>query len=243
MIADILRERIVSGGLKDGDLLPKQEDLLDEFQVSKPSLREAIRILETEGLVTVRRGNLGGALVHSPKPHTAAYMLGLVLESRHVPVRDLADSLRYIEPICAGLCAERDDRARSVVPILQDTISQSSNVLDDGVQFTRLSRRFHEQLVTLCGNTTMIILVGALESLWSYQEEQWAVQAEAQGLYPDRRLRREVLNTHGRILKAIERGDVSWTTTLARRHLAGSQRYALQSGEQRTVQAVRNVQG
>ena len=84
MVADGLRERILSGELGDGDMLPKQDDLLAEFRVSPPSIREALRILETEGLITVQRGNVGGAIVHRPKPATAAYMLGLVMQSRSV---------------------------------------------------------------------------------------------------------------------------------------------------------------
>src|SRR5215471_11999461 len=82
LIAEELRRRITSGVMRDGDLLPKLEELLEEFNVSKPSLREALRILETEGLITVRRGNMGGAFVHAPGSRDAGYMIGLVLESR-----------------------------------------------------------------------------------------------------------------------------------------------------------------
>src|SRR5258707_5212277 len=66
LVADELRGQITSGALRDEDMLPKFDELLQEFQVSKPSLREALRILETEGLITVRRGNVGGAIVHAP---------------------------------------------------------------------------------------------------------------------------------------------------------------------------------
>ena len=62
MVAAGLRDKILSGELDDGDLLPRQEDLLAEFGVSPPSIREALRILETEGLITVKRGNVGGGL-------------------------------------------------------------------------------------------------------------------------------------------------------------------------------------
>src|SRR5258707_617511 len=79
LVADALRDRITGGDLRDGDLLPKQEELLAEFRVSKPSLREALRILETEGLITVRRGNVGGAVVHLPDSDDAGYMIGLIL--------------------------------------------------------------------------------------------------------------------------------------------------------------------
>src|SRR5438309_709655 len=84
MVAAALRKRIVSGGIEDGGMLPKQEDLMAEFGISLPPMREALRILETEGLITVRRGNTGGAVVHQPQATKAAYMLGLVLQSRDV---------------------------------------------------------------------------------------------------------------------------------------------------------------
>src|SRR4030088_162219 len=114
LVADELRSRVTSGAITDGDMLPKLEDLLEEFQVSKPSLREALRILETEGLVTVRRGELGGAVVHPPGHRDAGYMIGLVLESRNVPMEDLAGAIRRVEPICAALCAGRHDRLTAV---------------------------------------------------------------------------------------------------------------------------------
>ncbi|HRE03853.1 MAG TPA: GntR family transcriptional regulator, partial [Ilumatobacteraceae bacterium] len=58
MVADVLRQRILSGELGDGSIIGKQEELIEEFNVSKPSIREALRILETEGLISVQRGKL-----------------------------------------------------------------------------------------------------------------------------------------------------------------------------------------
>ena len=65
-MASRLRNEILSGRLTEGDSLPRQEDLLADFKVSPPAVREALRILETEGLISVRRGNVGGAIVHLP---------------------------------------------------------------------------------------------------------------------------------------------------------------------------------
>jgi DNA-binding FadR family transcriptional regulator len=64
-VAAELRARILGQGGEDYQL-PTQDQLMAEFGVSHPSIREAIRILETEGLVTVRRGKVGGAQVHRP---------------------------------------------------------------------------------------------------------------------------------------------------------------------------------
>ena len=72
IVADELRRQIIDGELSDGDLLPRQEILVEQFNVSLVSLREALRILETEGLLSVRRGNRGGAVVHAPAKASAA---------------------------------------------------------------------------------------------------------------------------------------------------------------------------
>ena len=104
-VADLLRARILSGEIADGDVLPKEDVLQAEYGVSKPSLREAMRILDAEGLVTVRRGNAGGAIVHHPSPANVGYSLAMVLTSRHVGIGDVAAALREVEPACARLCA------------------------------------------------------------------------------------------------------------------------------------------
>jgi len=237
MVANALRHRIVTGRLQDGDDLPRQEDLLVEFEVSKPSLREALRILESEGLITVRRGNRGGATVHAPQVGNAAYSVGLVLQSRGVLMTDLRDAIKSIEPVCAGLCAAREDRATAVLPTLRETHEQVEAALDDAVEFTRASRRFHEQMVDACGNETLILVVGALESLWSSREEAWARDATAVGEFPDSKRRLDGIRAHERILKSIEDGDVDRVQRQARVHLESSLLYALAEGPAKSVQA------
>ena len=237
MVASVLRERIVNGELGDGDLLPKQDELLEEFRISRPSLREALRILESEGLLTVRRGNVGGSVVEAPNAESSAYMFGLVLQSRRGSVSDLADAIRHIEPITASLCAERADRDKAVVPQLQANIAECEAVLGDGPRFTLLSRQFHEELVAACGNQTLILMVGALESLWSEQERQWAQRAQSQGQYPIERYQREVVAAHKALLSAIVAGQAEKAARIARKHLQESQHYALGEGGDQVVRA------
>src|SRR5438477_9189919 len=119
LVAGALREQIVDGRLQDGDRLPKQEELAERFDISGPSVREGLRILEAEGLITVRRGKFGGAFVHTPQPANAAYTLALVLEAKRVPLHEIGSALRDLEPLCAGKCAARPDRATEVVPSLR----------------------------------------------------------------------------------------------------------------------------
>lgn len=237
MVASVLRERIVDGQLGDGDLLPKQDELLEEFRISRPSLREALRILESEGLLTVRRGNVGGSVIEAPSAESSAYMFGLVLQSRRGTDADLAEAIQHIEPITASMCASREDRETAVVPQLRANIAESEAAIGDGPQFTLLARRFHEEMVAACGNQTMILMVGALESLWSEQERQWAQRADSKGQYPEERYRRDVLAAHKALVNGIAAGQAERVARLARRHLQETQHFALAEGSDRVVRA------
>jgi DNA-binding FadR family transcriptional regulator len=227
MVADSLRAQIVSGRLQDGAMLPRQEDLLQEFRVSRPSLREALRILEAEGLITVHRGNRGGATVHVPRAANAAYSVGLVLQSRGVQMDDVRDALKSIEPVCAGLCAQRPDRFENVLPELNRLHEVTLAAVDDPMEFTTSSRRFHEAVVDLCGNETLKLVIGALESLWTSREEAWAREADVAGGFPDAHRRLTGIKSHARILKYIEDGDVDRVQRQARLHLDQALRYAV----------------
>ena len=235
MIADSLRRRILEGELADGDVLPKVDDLLLEFPVSKPSIREAMRILETEGLISVRRGNVGGAVIHSPKPKTAAYMLGMVLQADHVALADLAQALSEFEPACAIKAAESADRVVKLVPVLVGLNEELEARLGDGPAFTLLARRFHDAVVQGGGNQTMALVTGALEQLWSNHESNWAEATNARGEYPKVAAREAVLRTHVRITEAIEAGDGARTGRLVARHLHESQRYVLAGGKRQLI--------
>jgi DNA-binding FadR family transcriptional regulator len=228
MVADVLRRRIISGDIPNGVTLPKLEDLLNEFGVGKPAMREALRILETQGLITVRRGNVGGALVHAPQSVDVAATLALVLESRAVALSDVGSALSQVEPLCAGLCAQRVDRATVVLPALKAVHAEALAARDEPAALTRLARRFHEVLVEKCGNDTLILVVGALETLWSAHEQHWAETTPA----PDEfhaDIGTASLKTHGRIISLIEAGATDRVAKLVREHLGSSAFYARSS--------------
>lgn len=223
-VADHLRSRILHGDLADGDLLPKEEELRDGYEVSKSSFREAMRILEAEGLISVRRGNVGGAVVHRPSPGNVAYTLAVVLSSRAAAIDDVAAALRQVEPACAALCAARPDRAGAVVPALQAVQDTNLARIEDLVEATRWSRRFHETMVSLCGNETLIVMVGALETLWSSHETEWAEAHTHPASLPVGE-RVQALDHHQQMIDLIAQGDTAAVRELAARHLGEVQGY------------------
>jgi GntR family transcriptional repressor for pyruvate dehydrogenase complex len=221
VVADQLRSRILSGELPDGSMLPKQEELLEEFRVSPPSVREALRILEAEGLVTVRRGNVGGAIVHEPKAAKAAYMLAMVLERRQVGLDDVSQGIARLEPSCAAACAQRTDRARAVLPALAASIADAEASLDDPELFASAARAFHERMVATCGNETLMVVVGAVEAIWSGQVRAERDRRRSMAVIKDRASRVLALDEHRALFAAIEDGDAALAERLDREHLSG----------------------
>jgi GntR family transcriptional regulator, transcriptional repressor for pyruvate dehydrogenase complex len=245
IVAASLRDDILTGKLKEGDSLPRQEDLFTEFRVSLPAVREAMRILETEGLITVRRGNVGGAVVHLPTAGRTAQMISMVLQTRGATPGDVSGALSNIEPICARMCAARADRAAEVVPALRAAIDAQQAEFDDVDRYNANARAFHETLVERCGSETMILVIGALEAIWSAHEvsvwDEKAAAGAGAAAEPDaplaRRTRRAALRDHEKLLAAIEAGNAERAFTLASAHLAVTRRTTLAAAARTTIDA------
>lgn len=241
IVASRLREDILTGRLKEGDILPTQESLFSEFGVSPPAVREAIHLLETDGLVSVRRGNAGGAVVHQPTADRTAHMISMVLQSRSATPADVSGALMRLEPICAGMCAERTDRLTEVVPFLEAEIESQTAQFDDPALYVPNARRFHEALVSRCGNEPMILLIGSLELIWSAHESAvWS--DDGGGRSPDdstaaRQTRRAALRDHQRVLDAVRVGDATRAVRIAQDHLAAVRRNTLAFGSDKTIEA------
>ncbi len=212
MLADQLRDRILSGQLKDGDALPKQDELVEEFRVSRPALREALSILEVEGLISVRRGNVGGAVVRLPQASDAVHIVSVILRSQAVTLVDLGVALSYAEATCAAEAARRTDRLTAVVPALRAIHEEALTASREEPAYSRLARRFHEELVRSSGNATMILLDGLLESLWMAHEDRRSAYDF------DEDTRRAGFEAHEEIIRGIEAGDVEAVMAVTKAH-------------------------
>ena len=156
-IADELRAMIVSGQLGEGESLGREPDLVERFGVSRPSLREALRILEAEGLITVVRGVLGGVVAHQPDERMTARTAALVLQARNVTLGDVHQARSIIEPAAVRVLATSSNKKKAVDE-LRSLIEAQRVVLDDPEAFGHANARFHERLVELAGNQTLSIV-------------------------------------------------------------------------------------
>src|SRR5881397_2852890 len=106
LVAATLRRMIVLRQLQEGDYLPQEAELMEHFHVSRPTLREAVRVLESEGLVEVRRGSRTGARVRVPGPEAVAKPAGLLLELSGATIADVMVARAGMEPMAVRLLAE-----------------------------------------------------------------------------------------------------------------------------------------
>ena len=224
MVAGVLRERILNGELPDGPELPKQEDLLAEFGISQPPLREALRVLESERLITVRRGNQGGAVVHRPSETAAASLVAMLLQSRDATLGQLLDAMAAIEPLCVAAAARRTDRATTVLPVLRATIDDAIAAIGDADKYTGLARQFHHDVVATCGNAALEVVCGVLEALWTAHVDRLARDTGALGAYSDLAARQASVREHERIHAAIAKGDAAAAERAARAHTGDANR-------------------
>ncbi len=107
LIARELRGMIVRGELVPGQALPSEGHLLRTFEVSRDTLREALRILESESLILVRRGRRGGAVVEQPHRRSVTRHVALLLQVQGATVSEVQEARLVIEPPAAGRLAER----------------------------------------------------------------------------------------------------------------------------------------
>lgn len=237
LVASRLRDDILTGRLKEGDVLPSQESLFAEFGVSPPAVREAIHILEADGLISVRRGNVGGAVVHLPSAERTAQMIGMVLQTRAATPADVSEALLHLEPICAGMCAARADRMTEVVPHLRAAIDAQAEQFDTPASYVPNARRFHEAIVSRCGNESMILLIGALEVIWSAHESAVWSDERHPGDPMEPKTMRAALRDHHRLLEAIVDGNQARAVRLAADHLGAARRNTLAAGTDKTIDA------
>ncbi|GAA3695504.1 FadR/GntR family transcriptional regulator [Streptomyces iranensis] len=171
IIAKSIRRRIVLGELREGDTLPSEADLMAQFGVSRPTLREAFRIMEAESLISIRRGARGGARVLAPDLSVAARYVGLLLQLSGTTIGEVYDTRVIIEPAAVHRLAtrrkERDlEDLRACVEELRKLVEAAK--ADPGISLdagSRLAWRFHELLIERAGNRAMAIQWGVLRDV------------------------------------------------------------------------------
>lgn len=204
LVAKRIRNAIIRGELSDGDTLPAESHLIAEFQVSRPTIREAVRILESEGLVAVARGARGGARISSPNFEMIQRAFGITLQAQRVTIGDVYEIYAIFEPPAARLVAERS--SEQAVPLLRAIIERETNLSSDRFAVTPLLAEFHSTLIEMAGNKTLMVINQALRGLANAHLKLAQRRGPIDPEYSARQLRLG-LKSHSRLVDLIEARD------------------------------------
>jgi GntR family transcriptional regulator, transcriptional repressor for pyruvate dehydrogenase complex len=199
-IAREIRLYVERNGLKPGDRIGTENELAREFGVSRPTLREALRLLAGSHLIQVNQGRSGGIFVSS----TANESMGLgvsqaiatMLATESVSLHELLEARIYLEVPLAGLAAEHADRA--AVAEMESAIAAAEGLAPASDEFRHADSRFHKAIAEAAGNELMIAFTS-----WILEVLQPSLVAYmGPSLSGD-----DILDQHRRILRAIRRGQ------------------------------------
>jgi DNA-binding FadR family transcriptional regulator len=207
-----LRDAIATGALKAGDRLPPERELADRFAVSRATVREALRVLETLGIVGVRRGADNGSVLLAEPGNSFATILDLLVALRHVPIRDVVEFRVMVETGVARRLAE--DPGAGVLDGLRDMLVQMEAPGVTQPEFHLLDANFHVALVRSVGNRLVDLVESAADSTLRTLIQDVAMVA---GDWPSIRPRLEA--EHRGILAAITAGDPQRATVLVTEHI------------------------
>ena len=168
LIASYLRGKIVRGELAEGESLPSEQALLEQFAVSRPTLREAFRILEAESLIVIRRG-ARGARILAPDARVAARYVGLLLQVTNTTLADVYAARSVIEPAAAArLATRRTEEDLTALTHVVDGLEAAIEAGDPGIDLAGWSRAttgFHALVLERAGNNTLAIQSSVLDEV------------------------------------------------------------------------------
>ena len=209
LLAREIVEEIIARGLKPGDVLPPESSMLTHYDVGRASLREALRMLEIQGLVTLKPGPGGGPVVGSVEPANLGRTATLYFRLDGATCRVLAEAMLTMDPWLAELAAQRADRVRASAE-LEEVMGESDRALGDPEAVTKAAPHFHDMVYELSGNGVLKTVANALGAVFRAQVLSQVDLSGAQDRF---------LADHRRIAKAISSGEAAKAKKLAHDHM------------------------
>jgi GntR family transcriptional regulator, transcriptional repressor for pyruvate dehydrogenase complex len=205
VVADILRQ-----GLRTGDALPNEASMIEHYGVSRESLREGLRLLETQGLITIKRGPRGGPLVGSVDPANIGRMTTLYYRMAGASYTELLEAWQVAETLLAERAARHPDatlRQERMEPYLGDHPSYDSDRVDE---FVTMHAGFHEKLGTLAGNRVLELTLQSYGLIVSHHIAQ---------VGDPRKLYNVLVHDHRSIARAVAAGHANKARDEMARHI------------------------
>jgi DNA-binding FadR family transcriptional regulator len=216
IFAERLRRHILRGEYVPGEMLPTERALASEADLGRGSVREALRILETQGLVRTHAGRHGGSVVTRPSEVLLARQIDSYAKTRELPLLALVDARAAIEPMVAKLAAlHRTDDDLASLHRISDRLDAAA--VGDVRRFLKENVKWHEAMAAACGNDLLQAFAKSISQL------MYNASGIADFATPD--VRAVVSRSHRRILDAVERRDAAAAQRRTERDIAAYGKY------------------
>jgi DNA-binding FadR family transcriptional regulator len=209
VLAEELRERILHGEFPEGTALPPERDLVTQTRMSRTTVREALRILEVQGLVTIRAGRTGGAFVQRPGGESVADSVALVIRGQQIRMAALMETREAIEPNCAELAARyRSEEDLTRIDAANEALAAEEDSL---AEFLQANIDWHIAVATATHNELLSgFMLAISRAIYAATDNQSFVDAE---------VRRTTVLAHKSITKAIRDRDPVAAARRMKRHV------------------------
>lgn len=215
-VAAELRHQIVTGRLKPGDKLHPESVLQTEFAISRPTMREALRLLESESLIAISRGKHGGARVSTIDLGAVSRQVGVFLQVQGTTLQDVWQARTIIEPPAAGLLAAQ--RNPAVLAELEANIAQAKEAArSDLIRYADLSAEFSLLITRHCGNKTIHLLASLIYDIIRRQHEHVTERTMAKASVD--KLRQESIRSREQAVALMRSGSTVAVEEFWREHL------------------------
>jgi GntR family transcriptional repressor for pyruvate dehydrogenase complex len=213
-MALIVAQRIVRDierqGLGPGDKLPPERMMMETYEAGRGTLRESLRYLELQGVLSFKPGPGGGPVIEKPTAENLATTLTLLLQFDDARYRVIAEAREAFEPVMAQLAAGRITPER--LKELEQTVTDMAEGIDDVETYLDANRRFHNVIAWASGNALFGHLVEVMGGAMD-------ISGSAQGIeYPLKR-RQAVLRAHQEIFEAIRDSEPDQAEKSMRAHI------------------------
>lgn len=198
VLAERLRRQIVDGAYPPGAALPTERELVAATGLSRGSVREALRILEAQGLVRTRPGRYGGTVVAKPSHEMLGSHIHSFAKVHAVPLHALVEARQALEPMIAYLAA-KNRTAEDLAELQAISARLDAAAVDDVPRFLEENARWHSALAAASHNDLLRAFTASISTLMLEVSriENFAAQD----------VRQLVTNAHRRILQAIVAQD------------------------------------
>lgn len=208
VLARELRRQILSA-IPPGAPLPTERDLMAQTGLSRSSVREALRILEAEHLITTRPGRFGGSVANRPNDEALGRSISLFAQGRGITVQSLLQTREAVEPSLAALAAQ--NRSDDDLQQLRDCSVRLKDAGDLSL-FLRENVNWHMVIAAASGNELLRAFMGSISTM--------IFKVTAVENFTTDEIRQQVLRAHQSIEQAIAKQDVEAARRRMARHLA-----------------------